>query len=71
MFTLKKGVLLAAVATTGYNIPMLPIAGLFWALTICFYSAVAFAIWRIFQIGRLSEIKRLLLDIRADQNLPR
>ena len=46
--------------------------GLYWALTLGFYSAVAFAIWRLFQIGReVSEIKRLLMDIRAHQTLPR
>ena len=56
----------------GYNNPMLPMVGLYWALTLGFYSAVAFAIWRLFQIGReVSEIKRLLMDIRAHQTLPR
>jgi hypothetical protein len=46
--------------------------GLYWALTLGFYSAVVFAIWRLFQIGReISEIKKRLMDIRAHQNLPR
>jgi hypothetical protein len=47
---------------------MLPTLGLYWALTLGFYSAVIFAIWKIFQIGReISEIRKLLTDIRAHQ----
>ena len=46
----------------------MPMLGFYWALTLGFYSAVAFTIWKVFQIGReVSEIKRLLLEIRTHQ----
>jgi hypothetical protein len=48
---------------------MLPMVGLYWVLTLGFYSAVGFAIWRLFQIGRdVSEVKKILMDIRQNQN---
>jgi hypothetical protein len=47
---------------------MAPMIGLYWAFELGFYSVVAFTIWKVFQISReVSEIKKLLLDIRTHQ----
>ena len=44
---------------------------LYWALTFGFYAAAAFAMWRVFQIGRgVSEIKKMLMEIRQNQSPP-
>jgi hypothetical protein len=46
----------------------MPMVGLYWALTLGFYSAVVFAIWKLFQIGRdVSEIKKMLTNILQGQ----
>lgn len=51
---------------------MLQMVAFYWVLTLGFYSAVAFAIWKLFQIGReVSEVKQILMDIRQNQTLPR
>jgi hypothetical protein len=46
----------------------MPMLGLYWAVSLGFYSAVAFAIWKLFQIGRdVSAIKKMLSDITQSQ----
>ena len=41
-----------------------------WALTLAFYLAVGFAMWRLLHIGReVSEIKKLLTEVKAHRTL--
>ena len=44
--------------------------GLFFAVTLAFYSAIVFGIWKIFQIGRdVAEIKAVLREMRRGETI--